>query len=179
LVVCSTAFLYIEDHGRPLETSSPIAPRAETAEAFATERAAELFKVLRGRSVVLRLGWVFGDHDPISGRVVSMAAKGWRLIEGDPHAAISSIAATDAAAAILAAPAAPPGLYNVSDGRPVSQAAVNASLEWAAGNGLHSLYDPAWGSNSTLCSARRGGSPTWDSPASPAGRRKDQTFRTS
>ncbi len=107
LVVCSTAFLYADDQGRPLDTSAPVVPRVETAEAFAAEQAAELFSVLGGRSVVLRFGWVFGDRDPVTARVVSAAQKGWQLIDGQPSSWVPAIARADAASAIHAATAAP------------------------------------------------------------------------
>ena len=133
LVVCSTAFLYPDDKGRPLQPTAPTDPRAETVAEHAAERAARVFAALGGRSVILRLGWVFGDHDPITGRVRSAARNGWRLIDGDPAAWVAAISAGDAAGAIHAAADAPPGVYNIADGRPVTQAGINAALQEAAG----------------------------------------------
>ena len=155
LVVCSTAFLYADDHGRPLHASSVIEARAETVAAYAAEQSAQLFTSLGGRSVILRLGWVFGDQDPITARVVSAAEKGWQLIEGEPGSWVATISAADAARAVHAATNWPPGIYNVSDGRPVTQAAINAALEEAAGRRLHPLFDPDWGEDSTLFGASR------------------------
>jgi hypothetical protein len=155
LVVCSTAFLYTDDGGRPLKTSSLIEPRAETVAAYAAEQAAQVFTSLGGRSVILRLGWVFGHRDPITTRVVSAAAKGWQLIEGEPGSWVATISAADAARAAHVAITLAPGTYNVSDNRPLTQAAINAALEEAAGKRLHPLYDPDWGESSTLFGSSR------------------------
>lgn len=155
LIVCSTAFLYGDDNGTSLSPLSPVEPRAETVVAAAAEKAARLFSALGGHAVVLRFGWVFGLHDPITTRALSTARKGWQLIQGRPGAWVSSINAASAVNAIDAATAAPPGTYNVSDGRPVTQAALNAALQDEAGTRLHPLYDPGWGQDSTLFGASR------------------------
>jgi nucleoside-diphosphate-sugar epimerase len=155
LVVCSSAFLYADDGGRPLLASSPVVPGAETVGAHAAEEAARLFTSLGGCSVVLRLGWVFGDCDPMTAKVVSAAQKGWQLIEGRPSSWVAAIASTDAARAIHAALVMPPGTYNVSNGQPVTQGAINAVLEQATGKVLHPLYDASWGESGTLFGASR------------------------
>ncbi|MGO9207333.1 MAG: hypothetical protein ACLQBX_14335 [Candidatus Limnocylindrales bacterium] len=155
LVVCSTAFLYSDDGGQPLVSSSPVEPGAETVAAHAAEAAARVFTSLGGRSVILRLGWVFGDHDPMTAKVVSVAQKGWQLIDGQPTSWVAAIASADAATAIHAATDAPPGTYNISDGRPVTQGAINAILEEATGTVLHPLCDDSWGEIGTLFGASR------------------------
>lgn len=154
-MVCSTAFLYSDDGGQPLVSSSPVEPGAETVAAHAAEAAARVFTSLGGRSVILRLGWVFGDHDPMTAKVVSVAQKGWQLIDGQPTSWVAAIASADAATAIHAATDAPPGTYNISDGRPVTQGAINAILEEATGTVLHPLCDDSWGEIGTLFGASR------------------------
>ena len=144
LVTCSTAFLYADDGGVPLDATSPIDPAGETVAAHAAEYAAELFSTLGGRSVVLRFGWVFGDGDPITARLIASAKKGWQLIDGRPGSWVETIALPDATAIAVAAKA-PPGTYNVSDGHPVTQAAINAVLEEATGGSLYPLHDAFWG----------------------------------
>ena len=155
LVVCSTAFLYPDDKGRPLQPTAPTDPRAETVAAHAAEGAAHVFAALGGRSVILRLGWVFGDHDPITARVRSAARNGWRLIDGEPAAWVAALSAGDAAGAIHAAAGAPPGIYNIADARPATQADIHAALQEAAGTVLHPAYDPYWGESGTLFGASR------------------------
>ena len=44
----------------------------------------------------------------------------------------------------------PPGTYNVTDTRPLTQNALNAHLETAAGAHLHPADDPRWGEGGTL-----------------------------
>jgi hypothetical protein len=155
LVVCSSAFLYADDHGLPLRATSRTEAHGETVAAYAAERAAQHFSHLGGRSVVLRLGWVFGEADPITDRVTSAARKGWQLIQGNPGAWVAALSTADAAAAIAAAMAAPPGTYNIADDRPVTQGSVNAVLQQATGTLLHPLDDPGWGEDSTLFGASR------------------------
>lgn len=155
LVVSSTAFLYSDDGDTPLTTSSPIEPGAETVAAYAAERAADLFSSLGGRSVLLRFGWVFGDHDPMTARVLSAANKGWQLIDGRPDAWVETVGVSDAATAIAAGLRAPAGIYNVSDGRPVTQAAITAVLEEATADRLHPLYEAAWGDAGLLFGCSR------------------------
>lgn len=155
LVVSSTAFLYGDDEGAPLTTSSPIDPGAETVAAYAAERGADLFRSLGGRSVVLRFGWVFGDHDPMTARVLSAAKKGWQLIDGRPDAWVETVDVSDAASAIAAGLQIPAGIYNVSDGRPVTQATITAVLEEATADRLHPLYEAAWGEPGLLFGCSR------------------------
>ena len=155
LVVCSTSFLYGDDNGRPLSPASAVKARPETVAAGAAEEAARLFESLGGRSVVLRFGWVFGTEDPIATQALTAARNGWQIIQGRPGAWVSSISATDAATAVEVATGSPPGTYNVSDGHPVTQAAVNDALQEVAGTALHPLYDPGWGQTSTLFGASR------------------------
>lgn len=155
LVVSSTAFLYGDDEGAPLTTSSPIDPGAETVAAYAAERAADLFSSLGGRSVLLRFGWVFGDHDPMTARVLSSANKGWQLIDGKPDAWVETVGVSDAATAIAAGLHAPAGIYNVSDGQSVTQAAITAVLEEATADRLHPLYEAAWGEPGLLFGCSR------------------------
>lgn len=155
LIVCSSAFLYSDDGGRPLLPSSPLEPAAETVAAHAAERAAHLFTNLGGQSVVLRFGWVFDDDDPITARVVATAQKGWQLIEGRAGSWVPAISSADVTKALCAASTASPGTYQVSDGRPITQGAVVALLEEASGRVLHPLHDPSWGEAGTLFGASR------------------------
>jgi hypothetical protein len=155
VVVLSTAFRYDDDRGLSLHPGSPLVEAAETADAAAAERAAQLFTRLGGDSVVLRLGWTCGGEG-ITRRVLSAARLGWRLIDGDPGAWVATIAEPDAARAVRAAITAPPGTYDVTDGCPVTQADLNIGLAVSAGRDLHSLGDSRWGYRGVLfgCSRR-------------------------
>lgn len=145
VVVLSTAFRYHDDGGLPLDPGWPVLEAAETAPAAAAEHAARLFTSLGGDSVVLRVGWPCGPREAITRQVVSAARRGWRLIDGDPAAWIAMIAESDAARAVLPALSVAPGIYNLTDGIPVTQGTLNARLEAARGEHLHTLDDPRWG----------------------------------
>jgi hypothetical protein len=144
IIVLSTAFRYDDDDGEPLHPGSPTLAAAETSPAAAAERAARLFTSLGGDSVVLRLGWTYSREEAITHRVLAAARRGWRLIDGDPGAWVAMIAEPDAARAVRPALTVPPGTYNVTDGCPVTQGMLNARLEAALGQTLHSLDDLGW-----------------------------------
>jgi hypothetical protein len=150
VVVLSTAFRYDDDLGLALDPGSPVLEAAETASAAAAERAAALFTSLGGDSVVLRLGWTCGPEEAITRRVLAAARRGWRLIDADPGAWVALIAEPDAARTVQPALTVSPGIYDVTDGFPVSQGSLNAGLEAALGRPLHSLDELGWGANGIL-----------------------------
>jgi hypothetical protein len=150
VLVLSTAFRYDDDRGQPLYPGGPVLAAAETAPAAAAEQAAHLFTSLGGDSVVLRLGWTCSREDAITSRVVSAARRGWRLIDGHPGAWVAMIAGPDAARAVVPALTVPPGIYSVTDGVPVTQGMLNARLEAALGQALHSPHDPDWSTDGVL-----------------------------
>ncbi len=150
LVVVSTVFRYHRDQGRSLTSGSPTQTAAEIASATAAERAASLFTCLGGDSVILRLGWAYSRDDCITSTVLAAARRGWRLIDGDPDAWLAMIAQPDAARAVLPALTVASGTYNVTSGRPVTQATLNARLAAAAGKNLAPLDDPHWGDHGIL-----------------------------
>ena len=149
-IVLSSAFIYDDDCGLPLDTTSPTLRAAETAPAAAAELAASRFASLGGEMVILRLGWAYGPAEAITRRVLSAARRGWRLIDGDPRAWLALIAEEDAAQAVLPALAVPPGVYHLTDGAPIAQGLFNASLEIVLGKVLHSFDDPGWGRDGSL-----------------------------
>jgi hypothetical protein len=150
VVAVSTAFRYGGDDGRPLPPAAPVLAAPETGPAAAAEEAAGLFRRLGGDSVVLRLGWTCGAGDDLTRQVLAGARRGWRLIDGDPGAWTALVGEADAARAVVAALAAPPGCYHVTDGAPVTQGELNAGLERALGRPLHTLGDPGWSAGGTL-----------------------------
>jgi hypothetical protein len=150
VIVLSTVFRYCDDGRLPLQVDSPVLDAAETARAAAAERAARLFSELGGDSVVLRLGWTCGRGEGIVRRVMSAARRGWQLIDGPPGGWVAMIAEPDAARVVVPALTVPPGTYNVTDGQPVTQAALNADLAAWVGKELHPLDDPHWGPRGVL-----------------------------
>jgi len=150
VIVLSTAFVYDDDRGAPLRPGAPTVTAAETSAATAAEQAARMFTGAGGDCVVLRLGWTCGAGDAITRRVLAAASRGWRLIDGDPGACVAMLAEPDAASAVEAALFAAPGTYNVTDGWPITQSALNTRLEAAAGRLLHGLDEPRWGEGGVL-----------------------------
>jgi len=150
VIALSTAFVYDDDRGMPLRPGAPTVTAAETSAATAAEQAARLFAEIGGDRVVLRLGWTCGPEEAITRRVLAAARRGWRLIDGDPGASIAMLAEPDAAWAARSALTVPPGCYDVTDGWPITQSALNDRLEAALGRSLHSLDDPRWGACGVL-----------------------------
>jgi hypothetical protein len=150
VVVLSTAFRYDDDLGLALDPGSPTLEAAETASAAAAEQAAALFTSLGGDSVVLRLGWTCGPEEAITRRVLAAARRGWRLIDADLGAWLALIAEPDAARAVQPGLTVSPGIYNVTDGLPVTQGLLNAGLEAGLGRPLHSLDELGWGADGIL-----------------------------
>jgi nucleoside-diphosphate-sugar epimerase len=73
-----------------------------------------------------------------------------RTLEFTKYPAAAMIAQPDAARAVLPALTVTSGTYNVTSGRPVTQATLNARLAAAAGKDLAPLYDPHWGDHGIL-----------------------------
>lgn len=82
-------------------------------------------------AVVLRFGLVYGS-DANSRWTLSRVSKGRPVLFGDPAGYIAPLAVDDAAAAVVAALAAPSGVYNVA-GPPVRRTDWAAALGTAAG----------------------------------------------
>ena len=150
VIVMSTVFRYDGDRGRSLGPGSRTEAMAETASAAAAEGAARLFTRLGGDSIILRLGWAYSHDEIITSRVLAAARRGWRLIDGEPGAWLAMIAQPDAARAVFPALTLPAGIYNVTDGCPVTQASLNACLAAALGKKLHPLDGPRWGCRGAL-----------------------------
>src|SRR6266567_2256422 len=69
--------------------------------------------------VVLRFAYFYGADSDFTQDAIRYVRRGWAPAFGSPDAYISSVSHDDAAAAVLAALAVPPGIYNVCDDRPV------------------------------------------------------------
>jgi 2-alkyl-3-oxoalkanoate reductase len=155
LVVLSSALLYADDAGGWLDESGPVDPLPETGQAEALERAAEVFALLGGHAVVLRLGWPYGGGDRLTEQVMRAAGKGWLLFDAAPGLYLPTIGLDDAACAAVAALHAPPGLYNVSDGRLRTGQELGQAVAAAAGRAVRPLLDSRWVDGPLLGRSRR------------------------
>lgn len=82
-------------------------------------------------AVVLRFGMFFGA-DALTRWQLQRVRRGKPVLDGDPEGYVSPITIEDAAAAVVAALAAPTGIYNVA-GQPVHRAEWARALGTAAG----------------------------------------------
>jgi nucleoside-diphosphate-sugar epimerase len=131
LVQEAISFVY-EDGGEEWITES----QAVRANAFAassltaTDNAMNFADAYRF-AVALRFGLVYGD-DPVTRWTLERVRRGRPVLLGAPGGYLSPIAVPDAGAAVVAALAAPSGVYNVS-GPPLTRAEWAESLGRAAG----------------------------------------------
>lgn len=115
----SLTFPYVDGGERWLDEDQPVAPDARTASTRDAEAAAARVTDAGGAGVVLRFSQLVA---PDSGHLrdhVQLARRGWLLLLGAHEGYESFVDADDAAAAVVAALAAPAGVYNVSDDEPL------------------------------------------------------------
>ena len=115
-----------------IDEATPLAPAPHTESAVDAERSAMRFANEGGVGVVLRFGLFYGPDHTMEA-MLDMLAKGWAPFPGDPRAFLSSIAQEDAATAVVAALAAPTGIYNIVEDDPMRRGDWAASLARAAG----------------------------------------------
>ncbi len=120
------AFSY-DDHGdRWITESEPLLASAYTASVRDVEAAVERFTASGGVGVTLRFGQFYAPEASHTQSLLKGARRGWSMMPGPGDAYTVTIAADDAAAAVVAALAAPAGVYNIVDSDPLTRD------EWAA-----------------------------------------------
>lgn len=124
LIQEAVTFVYADGGADWITERQPLAPSPVTASSVTATENAMAFADAYRFAVVLRLGMVYGD-EPATRWQLDQVRRGKPVVLGDPQAYLSPITVADAGAAIVAALAAPSGIYNVS-GPPVTRA------EWAA-----------------------------------------------
>jgi nucleoside-diphosphate-sugar epimerase len=125
--------LIYADHGDAwIDESMPVSPVGYTQSVLDAERSANQFTESGGTGVILRFAALYGPDSTLL-EMIRVLRKGWSPLPANPHAYFSSLAQDDAAAAVVAALAAPPGTYNVSDDQPLRRAEWAASLASALG----------------------------------------------
>jgi len=120
-------FVYADGGEDWIGEDFPLAPSPATASSLTAADQAMRFADDYRFAVVLRFGTFYGE-DPITRWTLDRVAQGKPVMFGEPDGFISPIAVEDAAGAVLAALAAPSGIYNVA-GIPVRRS------EWAAALG--------------------------------------------
>jgi nucleoside-diphosphate-sugar epimerase len=97
------------------------------------ERATERFSGGGGTGVVLRFALLYGPDSWFTRDLIRYVRRGWAQIPGAADAYISSVSHDDAAAAVVAALRAAPGIYNVVDDEPLRRREFFDSLAGVLG----------------------------------------------
>ena len=127
----SFAPIYVDRGDEWIDESSPVAPARYNRTTLDAERAAEHFTADGGTGVVLRFAALYGP-DAMMREILGVMRRGWSPLPGDPSAFYTSVAQSDAASAVVAALAIPPGVYNVAEDEPMRRGEWARSLAEAA-----------------------------------------------
>jgi len=141
LIQEAISFVY-EDGGEEWITEArAVRPNAFSASSITATDNAMGFADAYRFAVALRFGLLYGE-DPVTRWTLERVRKGKPVLIGAPDGYISPIAVPDAGAAVVAALAAPSGVYNVS-GPPLTRAEWAENLGRAAGGaGAARFYPP-------------------------------------
>lgn len=128
----SICFVYADGGDRWLDEDAPV-QGGSVASALDAEAQAARFTEHGGIGVALRFGLIYGAHSAHTEAAIASARRRLSPVIGAPEAYQPALHLDDAAEAVLAALAAPAGLYNVVDDEPVTKAAYGAALAGALG----------------------------------------------
>jgi nucleoside-diphosphate-sugar epimerase len=129
----SVAFLYADGGDRLLDESAALAPASTTSAALVAEGQAARFAERGGVGVALRFGQFYGFDSGHTVDAIAAAQAGAPVELGPEPAYRSSVTTDDAASAVVTALAAPSGVYNVVEDRPVTRGAYVDALAHALG----------------------------------------------
>lgn len=138
LIQESVALVYADAGQDWITEHSPLDPAPMTRSSLTASDNAMGFADQYRFAVVLRFGAFYGD-DANTRWQLDRVRKAKPVLFGDPEAYVSPIAIEDAAGAVVAALAAPTGIYNVA-GRPVHRAEWARALATAAGADSSARY---------------------------------------
>lgn len=128
----SICFVYSDGGDRWLDEDAPV-EGGSVASALDAEAQATRFTEHGGVGVALRFGLFYGAHSAHTEAAVASARRRFSPVIGAPDAYQPALHLDDAAGAVLAALAAPAGLYNVVDDEPLTKAEYGAALAGALG----------------------------------------------
>jgi len=140
LVQEAISFVYEDGGAEWITEARAVRPSAFSASSITATDNAMGFADAYRFAVALRFGLVYGE-DPITRWTLERVRKGKPVLIGSADGYMSPIAVPDAGAAVVAALAAPSGVYNVS-GAPLTRAEWAESLGRAAGGGSARFYSP-------------------------------------
>jgi len=132
------------DHGEDwIGEDEPLQPTRYNRTILDAERSARRFADAGRAAVVLRFAAFYGPDSTQLGPMIDLLKRGWAALPGRADSFISSVAHDDAAAAVVAALALPPGTYNVVDDQPLRHRDFADALADAVCAG-HPRLPPAW-----------------------------------
>ena len=131
LIQEAITFVYADGDQDWITEQSPVAPIPLTVSSLTATTNAMGFADQYRFAVVLRFGTLYGA-DPLTRWQLDRVRRGKPVLSGDPDGYVSPITIEDAAGAVVAALAAPTGIYNVA-GQPVHRIEWARSLGTAAG----------------------------------------------
>lgn len=111
-----------------IDERTPIAPVRYNRTVADAERSAASVTERGGIGIALRFGAFYGPDSPQVAEMARMVRAGWSPMPGSPDAWWSSVSHDDAAAAVVAALEAPPGIYNVVDDQPMRRRELFGAL---------------------------------------------------
>lgn len=132
----SISMLYADAGDQWVTESSPLAPIANTRSALVAEDAAESVTRAGGVGVALRFGMFYGPDSGHTLDQLAVARRGRAGVLGDLDGFLTHLHLDDAAAAVVAALDAPPGVYNVGETDPLRRRDLVAVWEAAVGQPL-------------------------------------------
>jgi nucleoside-diphosphate-sugar epimerase len=136
----SIAFLYGEHGAQWVDAAStPIVDSPFSEAVRVAEANAARVTEAGGRGVVLRFGMFWAADSEHTGMFLAAARRGVLVDAVDPAGYAPMIDADDAAAAVVAALDAPPGVYDVTDDDPQPRREVAAALGRALGRRLRPM----------------------------------------
>jgi 2-alkyl-3-oxoalkanoate reductase len=129
----SITFSYADGGDSWLYETAPLDATGVVASAIDAERETARMTERGGRGVVLRFATFYGAGAASTRDTIQLARRRMLPIVGDPERFVSSIHVDDAAAAVVAALAAPAGIYNVADDEPLRMREYLAAVTDAFG----------------------------------------------
>jgi 2-alkyl-3-oxoalkanoate reductase len=140
LIQRSSAAVYADGGDDWISENSPVAPSQATRAAADGERIASEHVARGGAATVLRLAHPYGPDDRWTQQLMTLARRGWLLLDGPDGAYLPTIHLDEASRAVAASLQAPSGIYNVGDTDPLTNQQLNAMLACAVGRTrLHPL----------------------------------------
>lgn len=124
----SFAPIYADRGSEWIDENAPLRPARYNRSALDAEAAAA-----RVSGVVLRFAYFYGPDSDFAHSFIKSVRKGRAQLLGEPGAYWSMVSHDDAASAVVAALAVPPGIYNVVGDEPLTRRALADGLAAALG----------------------------------------------